>query len=69
MSYTARVNLLMLIVYPIGILGFIPAWVLLCYKTRSYVPFLLGGSMWWTGLHVTTQTARLLAKEADINGN
>lgn len=68
MKYSTRVKLITPLVYLMGVLGFIPAWVLICIKTRSYTPILLGGSMWWLGIKLATEAATEIAKEVDVNG-
>jgi hypothetical protein len=65
MSYSARVKLITPFVYLIGVLGYVPVWVLICIKTRSYTPIVLGGGMWWMGITTSVYVARELAKEED----
>ena len=65
MSYSARINLITPLIYLVGVMGYVPAWVLICIKIRSYTPFILGWSMWWIGITMSVYVARELAKEAD----
>jgi hypothetical protein len=65
MSYSARVRLITPLIYLVAVLGYVPTWVLICIKTRSYVPIVLGGGMWWVGITTSVHVARELAKEED----